>query len=205
MTESQGGVERLGLFGGAFDPPHAAHHQLVDAAMAQLRLDRLLVIPTGQAWHKSATLSDAVHRVAMARLAFGDLPDVQVDTREIDRGGPSYSIDTLRALRAELGPVQLFLVLGQDQAQALNSWREWRQVVALATICVAERSEPASGNTRFMPPEGLHQRFIRLQLPVSATSATHIRALARSGQSIVPLVSDAVARYIVLHRLYQAH
>lgn len=203
MTRSAARAGRLGVFGGAFDPPHVMHRALALAALDQLQLDRLLIVPTGQAWHKSRPLTDAVHRVAMARLAFDGLPRVQVDPREIERAGPSYTVDTLRALRAEFPAAELFLILGQDQAQALPSWHAWEQVVALATIGVAERADAAAAGTRFEPPDGLQQRFVRLRLPVSDISATEIRRRAGSYQSIVPLVGEPVARYIVLHRLYQ--
>ena len=203
MTVVAGHLRRLGIFGGAFDPPHATHRVLAQAAVQQLQLDRLLIVPTGQAWHKTRPLSDAQHRVAMARLAFDGLPAVQIDTREIDRDGPSYTIDTLRALQVEHPDAELFLVIGQDQARALPSWREWEQVVALATIAVAERADAQPASTRFQPPEPLRQRFVQLQLTASDTSATDIRQRAGRGLSIVPLVSEPVARYIVLHRLYQ--
>jgi len=203
LTPSAARAGRLGVFGGAFDPPHVMHRALALAALDQLQLDRLLIVPTGQAWHKSRPLTDAMHRVAMARLAFDGLPRVHVDTREIERAGPSYTVDTLRALRAEFPAAELFLILGQDQAQALPDWHAWQQVVALATIGVAERADAAAALTRFEPPDGLQQRFVRLHLPVSDISATEIRHRAGSCQSIVPLVGEPVARYIVLHRLYQ--
>lgn len=195
---------RLGVFGGAFDPPHVAHRALVESALAQLGLDRLLVVPTGQAWHKARALSGAQHRIAMAELAFADLPQVRVDARETLRPGPTYTIDTLRELHREQPGAELVLIIGQDQAQSLVSWRAWREVVALAIICVAARADASGQTARFEPPRGLQHRFVQLQLPVSAVSATEIRERARTGQGIVPLVSDAVARYIVLHRLYRS-
>lgn len=204
MTVASAAIRRLGVLGGAFDPPHVTHRLLAQAAWQQLQLDRLLVMPTGRAWHKSRSLSDAQHRVAMAQLAFDGLPGVQVDTREIDRAGPSYTIDTLRELRIAYPDAVLFLVIGQDQAQALAGWREWEQVVALATIAVAGRPmDPVNNPNSFQPPEPLRQRFAQLQLPVSDISATDIRRRVSRGQSVVPLVGEAVARYIVLHRLYQ--
>ncbi|MCZ4314241.1 nicotinate (nicotinamide) nucleotide adenylyltransferase [Comamonadaceae bacterium G21597-S1] len=204
MTPANGVVRRLGVFGGAFDPPHLMHRVLVETALEQLRLDRLQVVPTGQAWHKRRPLTDAAHRVAMTHLAFDDLPRVQIDTREIARLGPSYTVDTLRELRGEWPQAELFLIIGQDQAQALPSWHAWEQVVALATICVAGRADPTAAATGFQAPDGLRQRFLQLRLPLSDTSATDIRHRASSGQSIVPLVGEPVARYIVLHRLYQS-
>ena len=204
MSAAPEPIRRLGIFGGSFDPPHVTHRLLAQAALAQLQLDRLLIVPTGQAWHKSRPLTDAAHRVAMAQLAFEDLPGVLVDSREVDRDGPSFTIDTLRVLRLEYPLAELFLIIGQDQAQALPSWREWEQVVALATIAVAGRAkDPVTTPTPYQPPEPLRQRFMQLQLPVSDTSATDIRQRAGRGQSIVPLVGEPVARYIVLHRLYQ--
>lgn len=204
MTAAPEPIRRLGIFGGSFDPPHTTHRLLAQAALQQLQLDRLLIVPTGQAWHKRRPLTDARHRVAMAHLAFDGLAGVRIDTREVDRDGPSYTIDTLRAMRVEHPDAELFLIIGQDQAQMLPSWREWEQVVALATIAVASRADgQAQTNFAYQPPKPLQQRFMQLQLPVSDTSATNIRQRAGRGQSIVPLVSEPVARYIVLHRLYQ--
>jgi nicotinate-nucleotide adenylyltransferase len=194
---------RLGVFGGAFDPPHAAHHALVEAALAQLQLDAMLVLPTGNAWHKARPLSSAQDRIAMAKLAFADLPQVSVDTREILRQGPTYTVDTLRELQAEHPGATLFLVIGDDQARALQSWHDWEAVVQIAIICVAERKDPAGIAPRFIPATGLEPRFLELASPVLSVSATGIRARVANGLSIAPLVSGAVARYIADHHLYQ--
>ena len=96
MNPAPAQAKRIGVFGGAFDPPHLAHMALVKTAVADLQLDELRVIPTGQAWHKPRALSPAHHRLAMAQLAFADLPNVLVDPRETQRVGPSYTVDTLR-------------------------------------------------------------------------------------------------------------
>ena len=128
---------RLGVFGGAFDPPHLAHVALARAAVEQLRLDELRVLPTGQAWHKARSLSAAEDRLAMAREAFGQVPRAVVDDRELRRAGPTYTIDTLRQLKAEFPQAQLMLVIGADQAEALHSWRECEQILKLATVAVA--------------------------------------------------------------------
>lgn len=115
---------RLGVFGGAFDPPHAAHVALVQAAIAQLHLDQVRVLPTGQAWHKARSLSPAQHRLAMTRLAFGPVQQVVVDEREMLRSGPSYTVETLRELKAEFPQAQLYLLLGDDQRRSLPSWHQ---------------------------------------------------------------------------------
>ncbi len=204
MSPLAPGPRRVGMFGGAFDPPHAAHHALVEATLRQLQLDRLYVFPTGHAWHKSRVLSPAAHRVAMAQLAFADLPEVVVDGRETLRSGPSYSVDTLRELHAQHPGAELFLVIGQDQAQALPSWHEPDALVQLAIICVAARAGITGIAPAFVAPAGLEPRFRQLQFPVLPVSATTIRSLAAAGLALTPLVCVDVARYIVDHHLYQS-
>lgn len=203
MTQAPGRPLRLGVFGGAFDPPHLAHRLLLEAAIAQLQLDRLQVVPTGQAWHKTRALSAAAHRMAMAQLAFADLPCVQVDGREIARSGASYTVETLRELRREQPGAELFLLIGQDQAVAFTSWYQWRAIAEMATVCVAARADALGQASPFVPPPGLESRFCLLQLPATAISATDIRQRVAAGQAIDALVCAPVARYIALHRLYQ--
>ena len=197
-------MERVGVFGGAFDPPHRAHRALAEAALSALQLDRLHILPTGQAWHKARALSDAEHRLAMCRLAFDDLPAVQVDDREIRRASASYTVDTLEELRAEYPGARLFLVVGEDQLAAFRSWRRWQEVLAMATLVVAARAD-AQGVTALKAPPDLP--FQRLDMPLSPVSSTTIRALAAAGargrESLAALVPEAVASYISLHSLYQ--
>jgi nicotinate-nucleotide adenylyltransferase len=111
----------VGVFGGAFDPPHIAHIALAQAALEQLQLDELRVVPTGQAWHKSRTLTPAVHRLEMTRLAFAAMDRVVVDARETLRSGPSFTVDTLAELSSELPAARLFLVIGEDQAAGADN------------------------------------------------------------------------------------
>jgi nicotinate-nucleotide adenylyltransferase len=192
---------KLGMFGGAFDPPHRAHVALAQAAVAQLGLDRLLVVPTGQAWHKARALTPAPDRLAMTRLAFDALPHVEVDERELHRDGPSYTIDTLRELRAAHPAAELFLVMGEDQAQAFTRWREWEAILGIATLAVAGRpSHAATKETTTLPA---HARAVRLALPSMPGSATEARELLARRQDASHLVPPAVARYIASHNLYQ--
>lgn len=201
---------KVGVFGGAFDPPHLAHQALAEAALVQLGLDVLHIVPTGKAWHKARTLSDAAHRLAMCRLAFGDLARGTVrlvfDEREIRRAGPSYTIDTLRELHTEYPGAEFFLVLGQDQAEALTSWNDWQSVVALARICHADRDWEGRAQS-FTPPIALEARYHKLQMPLMRHSATGVRAEIAAKPDTPPdlrlLVSPAVAGYIETHHLYQ--
>ena len=197
--------ERIGVFGGAFDPPHTGHLALARAALAQLDLTQLRIVPTGQAWHKARTLTTAQHRLAMARLCFGDLPQVQVDSLEIERVGPSYTIDTLRILKDRWPDAQLFLLMGEDQARALDQWHDGQQITQFATICVAEREDPTRSGDLFESGKPLDERFLRLPVAPMAVSATEIRALVGTHQNVDTLVFEPVVRYIEQHYLYQTH
>jgi len=193
---------RVGVFGGAFDPPHNAHVALARTAMAQLRLDELRIVPTGQAWHKPRALSDAAHRLAMAELAFANVPGARIDDRELRRTGASYTIDTLRELRAADPAAELVLLMGEDQALAFTTWREWQAIARLATLAVAQRGAGpvGAGLQALQALPGV--RAEALQLPLMAESATDIRARAAAGLAIDHLVPAGVASYIARHHLY---
>lgn len=207
------------MFGGAFDPPHNTHSALIEQALAQLELDELRVIPTGQAWHKARPLSPVADRLAMAELAFLTIPRVVVDARETQRAGPSYTVDTLRELQQENPQAEFVLLIGGDQARALPTWRRWQEVLQFATICVADRAyqtravgtfdplnrvECLTGAIRHSLPDcPADARFLQLNMPLSPVSASDIRARVAAHQSIESLVCEPVARYIVQHHLFQ--
>jgi nicotinate-nucleotide adenylyltransferase len=203
LSSKPGPARRLGVFGGAFDPPHLGHRALAQAALAQLGLDELRIIPTGQAWHKSRTLTSAEHRLAMTQLAFADMARVVVDPREIQRSGATYTVDTLQELHAAQPGVQLFLILGQDQAEALTSWHRWEEIARLAIICVAARADFAGAKGTFNALLSDAPTLRRLEMPPVDVSATDIRRLVASHQSVAPLVFEPVARYIDHHHLYR--
>ncbi len=203
MTRRPPSMKHIGVFGGAFDPPHQAHKALALSAIQEFKLSLLHVIPTGQAWHKTPNLSPAHHRLAMTRLAFADVPQVTVDAREIERPGPTYTVDTLRELKAEMPGAELFLIVGEDQAHALPTWRDWLEILRLAIICVAEREDSRGNRPPFIAPIAYESRFRRLQLPALPVSATDIRARIAAHLCVAPLVFEPVARYIDEHHLYQ--
>ena len=220
--QGRAAARRIGLFGGAFDPPHAAHTALAAVAIAQLGLDELRILPTGEAWHKARGLTPAAHRVAMTRLAFAGLPQAAVDEREIRREGPSFTVDTLREVAAESPGAALFLLIGADQALVFDRWRAPEEIARLATICVADRplddSENgpvtgvavASSNASSAPAEAApHPNYpipggawMALALPPMAVSATRIRHDLARGEFPCGLLDPAVARYIAQHHLY---
>jgi nicotinate-nucleotide adenylyltransferase len=194
---------RIGVFGGAFDPPHRGHVALAQAAVAQLGLAQLRVVPTGQPLHKRRTLTAAQHRLAMCELAFADVPQSRVDAQEIERSGPSFTVDTLEALKREHPGAQLCLLIGQDQAQTLQHWHRAGDLARLAIIYVAARPESVGPNAAIDPIQIQKFALQWLHMPAMAQSATDIRHRVAHQQSIETLVTEPVARYIAHHHLYQ--
>jgi nicotinate-nucleotide adenylyltransferase len=192
--------ERIGILGGAFDPPHQAHVAMAEAAIQQFQLDGLHIIPTGEAWHKPRHLTSAGHREAMTQLAFGHLHSVVINCIELHRNGPSYTIDTLRVLSQQHPTAQFFLFIGEDQEKALASWHQIEEIAQRAIICVAER-DMADPHDLFAFSHNLPT--LPLKLPKLPHSATEVRALVAQGQSIDALVPQNVALYIQRHHLYQ--
>jgi nicotinate-nucleotide adenylyltransferase len=202
---------KIGVFGGAFDPPHKAHVALATTAIEVLGLDELHIIPTGQAWHKARALSAAEHRLAMSRLAFAGVPRVVVDSRELERAGPSFTIHTLRGLQSENPDAQLYLIMGADQFAAFRQWHEWQAIVSLAIICIADRARFDCPGSQFDAYKEQKGRFVALPMPVMPVSATQIRAVLATGDEqgkdaaalVSDMVAEPVARYISLYRLYR--
>jgi nicotinate-nucleotide adenylyltransferase len=195
-------ARRVGVFGGSFDPPHNAHVALARAAVDQLRLDELRVVPTGQAWHKPRSLSDGAHRLAMAGLAFAPIPQAVVDDRELRRTGASYTVDTLRELQAGDPAAELVLLMGEDQALAFTTWREWQSIARMATLAVAQRGAGPSGAGLSALQALPDVRAEALHLPRMAESATDIRRRVAAGLAVDHLVPAGVASYIARHHLY---
>ena len=188
---------RVGLLGGAFDPPHLAHLALAQAAVKDLHLDELRVIPTGAPWHRARPpLASFDHRLAMCRLAFAGLSHAVVDDRESLRSGPSYTIDTVRELQLACPDVEWYLIIGADQARAFQSWHRWQELLQRVHLVVADR-DPQAGqwqNTALS---------VAVPLPFSpmAVSATQIRQ-ALGAQRSSPWLDPRVLGYIQQHQLY---
>lgn len=168
-----------------------------------MQLDLLHIVPTGQAWHKTRLLTAAADRLAMTRLAFTGMERMVVDAREIERTGPSFTIDTLLELQQQYPAAQLFLIIGQDQADALSTWHGADDIQKIAIICVAGRAGPAGATGRFDASISLPAPFQRLAMQPMDVNATDLRRRLAHHQSVAPLVFEPVARYIALHHLYQ--
>ncbi len=185
---------KLGLFGGTFDPPHVGHFlAAVDAADA-LELDQVVWVPAAAQPLKAGAAADATHRLAMTRLAAAGNPRFSVEALEVERGGLSFTIDTLRTLRERHPGAALFLLLGADAAAMLPKWREPGAIRALAEIVVLTR-----GGDDQAPLDGVRTLSTR-RVDVSATE---IRGRVRLGRSIRGFVPDAVEEYIAAHGLYR--
>ena len=190
---------RIGLLGGAFDPPHAAHVRLAQTAMEVLCLNQLRVLPTGLPWHRGQAPSAARHRVAMCRLAFRGISGVVVDEREIHRPGATYTIDTVRELQAEHAGADWYLIIGADQARRFQTWHRWEELLCLVHLAVADR-EVELGQWQ---NEALAQSVTLPWAPM-AVSSTGIRRQLALGQS-VPWLDAQVMGYIQQHQLYQSN
>ena len=209
----------LVLLGGSFDPVHNAHVALGGYFTRLLVPDELRIIPAGNPWQKEPLHASAADRVAMLRLAFERQPvPVVIDEQEISRQGASYTIDTLRAVRAEVGTdASIVFVIGADQLLHLNTWHEWRALFDLAHICAASRpgfstdTLPADVAREFSrrtatasqlrdTPHGL--TFLALNLAVDV-SATEIRSLLAQGERPERLLPVSVLDYIEQHNLYK--
>jgi nicotinate-nucleotide adenylyltransferase len=190
-------MKRVGIFGGTFDPPHEAHVALACAALHALSLDEVRWIPAGQPWQKTRAITPAAHREAMTRLAIDGEPRFVLDRIELEREGPSYMLDTARALRSR---GELFLVIGADQYARLPTWHGWQELLGLVTLAVANRpgtAPPADAQLQRTPHRAV-------PLPMLDISATDIRARIARGLPIDGLVPPPVARYIESHGLYRS-
>jgi nicotinate-nucleotide adenylyltransferase len=184
-------VTRIGVFGGTFDPVHVGHLAIANAALEELDLDRLLFVPARKSpLKKDGPIASATDRIAMLDASIADEPRFAVSRIELDRDGPSYTVDTLSALRDQ---GELFLLLGSDAYAGLAQWKDPERVRSLATIVVAAR--PGAPNA----PHGVHV----LDAPMLDISARELRARAARGRSLRYLVMEAALRYIEEHRLYR--
>jgi nicotinate-nucleotide adenylyltransferase len=197
---------RVGILGGAFNPPHLGHLVCAQESLVQLELDKVVFVPVGHAPHRELEGDPgAEERLEMVELATADDERFEVSRVEIDREGPSYTADTLRALREASPNDELFLILGGDQAAALGSWHEPEQVLELATVAVLERlswSRQAIGIKIGRLAGGRGIRY--LEMPIIQISSSTVRRRAAAGQPLRYLVPDKVAAYIEARGLYAA-
>lgn len=186
---------RIGVFGGSFDPVHRGHLAAAEQATERLALHQVRFIPVrSQPLKPEGPRAAAEHRATMLQAALADHPRFVADLRELQRPGPSYTIDTLRELKVEHPADELFLLVGADAVRDLPRWREGSALGTLATIVVLPRPGGPAGPV----PTGA----VVLELDPIDVSATEIRRAAARGLPLGDAVPPAVARYIADHRLY---
>lgn len=204
------------VFGGTFDPVHYGHLRAAAEVSELLQVDDFRLLPAGQPPHRDHTEAEAYHRLAMLELALAPYPDLTVDEREVRREGPSYMVETLASIRAEVGEAPIMLCLGQDAANSLNRWHRWRELFELAHLVVMKRPR-----SRPRYPEELSElvskRRVRrtaalmnspagrvryLEVTQLAISSTDIREQLASGRDPRFLLPATVLAYIRKHGLY---
>ena len=185
---------RLGLFGGTFDPPHLGHLIVAQDVVEVLGLDRLLFVPAGVPPHKTdRRISPAPFRLEMVRMITAGNETFGVSEVELGRGGPSYTVDTLRYYRDLHPAAEIFFILGADQAEAFDTWQEPNRVASLATLVVMARAGASV-------PAGA---FASVPVTRVDVSATEIRRRVLDGRSIRYLVPDSIRQIIDRNRLYR--
>ncbi len=196
---------RLGLLGGTFDPVHRGHLALARAGRDELGLDEVLFLPAGQPWRKAGRMiASNEHRLAMLRRALEGEAAFRVSRLELERPGPSYTADTLEALRDDRPDDELFFLLGEDALMDLSNWARPQRILELAMLAVARRAdsspEALEEAARRLP--GLREHVVWLKMPAVEVSATEIRERVRGGQPIGDLVPATVEEYIRKQGLY---
>ena len=203
---------RIGVYGGSFDPVHVGHLLLAECCREQAGLDRVLFVPVATQPHKlDRRLADSQHRIDMLRLATGGHPAFEVATLEVDRGGVSYTVETLAALEAAHPGAELCLLLGPDALLGLPTWREPRRIVELSTLVAVEREglddlravATSAGLADLLGAKRLASVLeSRVRMPAIGIRASDLRAAVAAGRSIRYRTPRAVEAYIATHGLY---
>ncbi len=192
--------ERIGVFGGTFDPPHIGHLFAATAVGHELNLDRVLMVVANNPWQKAdLKVTDAEIRLQMVELGIADVARLETSRIELDRGGPTYTADTLEQLHKEMGDDnEFFLVVGSDAAAGLDTWKEPETIKALATTVVLERPGKGAGGR---PPAGWDYEVVTL--PGLEVSGTRLRRRLSEGRPIDFLTPATVVQFIETHGLYR--
>ena len=196
---------RLGVLGGTFDPVHIGHVLLAERAREQFELEQVLWVPAGDPWRKpSRVVTPAEHRVAMLELAIEGNAAFRLCSLEVERPGPSYTVETLAELHRQDPGGELFFLLGLDALEDLPNWHQPARLIELATLAVAPRgAQPPSPEELERLVPGLGRRVVWVEMPRVDVSGTELRRRASEGRSLRYLVPDAVEVYIRRHGLYR--
>jgi nicotinate-nucleotide adenylyltransferase len=194
----------VGVLGGTFDPIHVGHLVVAEEARIKVGFNEVLFVPAGQPWLKlDRNITPAVHRVEMVRRAIADNPHFKLFTLEVERPGPSYTVDTLMMLRKQLGrEASLFFILGRDTLAGLSLWKEPEKLVQLCRLVVAPRLGSKDLKHLETSIPGLLDKVIQLDMPVIGISSAEIRQRIAQGLTIRYLVPVEVEKYIAEQKIY---
>jgi nicotinate-nucleotide adenylyltransferase len=196
---------KLGVVGGTFDPIHLGHVAMAEAGAACAGLDRVLLVPSGVPPHRGPATAPAADRLAMARLAAAAHPGLEVSDVELRRPGPSYTVDTLRALAAEHPDAELHLLLGWDAARELRAWHRPDEVTRLARLVVVTRPGYPKPSEADLRAAGIDPRRVTLcDVPTPDVGSTDVRRIVEAGGSLARLLDPSVEAYLRSRRLYGA-
>ena len=188
---------RLGVLGGTFDPPQNGHISVAQAVMDKLRLDHVLFVPAGDPWQKEEEATPT-QRVEMVSLAIAAFDDFSVSTVDVDRSGPTYTVDTLRDLARIYPDSELFFILGDEAFSGIETWKDYEDLAQLATFIVVSRHDMS-----VEVPAKLSPSVNLLEISALPISSTLCRERIANGQSLDGLVPDTVGQYIEEHQLYR--
>ena len=196
----------VGVLGGTFDPPHIGHLVIAQEALAQLSLARVLFAPTRQPPHKPTNgITPIEHRLAMVRLAIAPHPEFSLSEIDVDRPGPTYTVDTMRLLHKQFPDDELYFIMGMDSLASILTWRSPDQLIQQCRLAVFNRpgfsTDLAALETKL---PGLSERTVLLPAPALDIAASDLQRRVRAGLAIAHLVPESVAAYIAEHGLYRS-
>ena len=199
MTNSQ----HIGIMGGTFDPIHNGHLVAASEAAHRFALDTVVFVPTGKPWQKaSREVTAAEHRYLMTMVATASNPRFTVSRVDIDRKGPTYTIDTLRDLRELFPDAEFYFITGADSLQSIMSWHNWEEMLEMAHFVGVTR--PGYELSTDMLPAGSREDINLIDIPAMAISSTDCRERAAQNRPVWYLVPDGVVQYITKNNLYSA-
>lgn len=203
MTRAKG--PRVGVMGGTFNPIHIGHLVTAEEALYAFSLAEVVFVPAGQPWQKEhEDVASPEDRYLMTVIATASNPHFRVSRMEIDRPGPTYTIETLRRLRAELGDVELYFITGADAILQILTWKDPEEVLTEARFIAATRPGYDLDRLEKELPEELEDRVHVLEIPALAISSTDIRRRVGEGRPVRYLLPEGVARYVEKQGLYRA-
>ncbi len=201
-------INKIGIFGGTFDPVHIAHIEMAADFTFQMKLDKCIFVPANISPFKTGDEyipASPKHRLNMLKLAVGDHDDFEVDTYEIDKKGVSYTYDTILYFRDNYNDPELFMLIGADHAEQFEKWGRWQEIIDLVRICIVLRPGYLNDNEKMGIEKKLTGRYrpVWIKAPLMDISGTDIRKKIRNSENVKYLLPEKVWDYISKNDLYR--